>query len=333
MRFCAKIRPKSAFVRALWYAMTMTDAPQTLVVDHLTEPTRLDLWLTRHADLSRTHVQKIIKEGRITLNGKVPKTHHPVKNGDIVVITAESEHFSDQEKAVPPLEPAILYEDDNYLVVSKPTGLIVHGGPNIDEPTLSDWAVAHDGKIALVGDNPDERPGIVHRLDRDVSGAMVIAKTAKAFDDLKRQFQEHSIFKEYLALAHGRITDQTGRITFAIARKEDKSGLMVARPGSTEGKEAETKFTVVKYVKNMTLVRVQTLTGRMHQIRVHFKAIGHPLVGDPLYRMKRMRDPKNVPPRLFLHARLLAFDALDGSRKSLEAPLPSDLAQYLARVS
>lgn len=316
------------------YAVSMPDpAPQTLVVAHLLSPLRLDVWLTRHADLSRTHVQKLIAAGRVTVNNQPVESSDKVKNGDAIFISEESDHFSAEEKAMPTLEPAVIFEDANYLVVHKPSGMLTHGGPSIDELTLADWAVAHDASIGTVGDDPDGRPGIVHRLDRDVSGVMVIAKTARAFDDLKRQFQDHTITKEYIALAAGRITDQSGRITFAIARKGDRSGLMVARPNSTEGKEAETQFTVERYVKNNTLLRVRTLTGRMHQIRVHFKAIGHPLVGDVLYKMKRMRDPKNVPPRLFLHACFLAFDDLEGRRRKYEAPLPSDLAQYLARLS
>jgi len=305
---------------------------QTVVAPAGSQPLRLDVFLVQHADLSRSQLQKKIKAGHIRVNDKTVKAHHLVHPGDIVSIADPDIAVHREAKVSTAGEPEILFEDDNYLVINKPSGLIVHGGPGIHEKTLADWAVAHDPVIADVGDKPKERPGIVHRLDRDVSGVMVIAKTKAAFDDLKEQFQNHSITKEYLALVYGWLTDQKGRIDLAIARKADKSGLMVARPKSTEGKAAETLFRVERFVKGMTLVRVQTLTGRGHQIRVHFKAIGHALVGDPLYKTKKLKVQKKNAPRIFLHATKLEFDDLDGERKKFESPLPSDLAQFLAKV-
>ncbi len=306
---------------------------QTLIVEPKTGGIRLDAYLVKHADLSRTKLQEQIKTGRITLNGSKTKAHHFVHPGDEIVVRDTGTVIHAEAKTVDSLEPTILFEDKDFLVVNKPSGSLVHGGPGVHERTLADWAVHRDPAIAAAGDQPDIRPGIVHRLDRDVSGVMVIAKTQDSFDGLKRQFQDHDVLKEYLALAYGRITDQAGRIDFAIARKPDKSGLMVARPKSTEGRDAETLFHVERFVKNMTLVRVRTLTGRTHQIRVHFKAIGHPLIGDPLYRIKRMKIQKLPPPRLFLHARILEFTDRDGQRRHYEAPLPADLAQFLARAS
>lgn len=305
-------------------------ASQTLVVAPGI-PLRLDVFLVQHAELSRTKLQQLIKAGRVTVNGKILKPHNLVHRGDTVVVS-ELETPLHAEAKISVVDPTILDETKDYIVVSKPSGLVVHGGPGIHEFTLADWAVQHDSAIAHVGDQPEFRPGIVHRLDRDVSGVMVIAKTPQAFDDLKRQFQDHSITKEYLALAQGRIVADSGRIDFAIARSPNKSGLMVARPKSTEGKQAETKFTAVRFVKGMTLVRVRTLTGRTHQIRVHFKAIGHPLVGDPLYKIRRLKVEKLPAPRVFLHAERLAFDDLQGNRKEYRAPLPPDLDQYLARA-
>lgn len=306
---------------------------QTLVVPAGATPMRLDVFLVRHADLSRSQLQKKIKAGEITVNQKTLKPHHLVRPGDVIAIADLSLPVHTEARVTDTLKPEVLFEDDEYLVVNKPSGLVVHGGPGIHEATLSDWAVAHDPRIAEVGDRPGQRPGIVHRLDRDASGVMVIAKTKKVFDDLKTQFQNHSITKEYLALVYGRVVDESGRIDFAIARKADKSGLMVARPKSQEGKAAETLFHVERFVKGMTLLRVQTLTGRGHQIRVHFKAIGHPLVGDPLYKIRKLKITKITAPRIFLHATKLEFDDLQGQRRNFEAPLPSDLAQFLARIS
>ena len=304
---------------------------ETIVLPEGTSPERLDVYLTQRLDLSRSQIQKNLKSGIISLNGKTAKAHHTVKAGDTIAIAMDVPvHEFRPKKDMP--DPEVIYEDGNYLVVNKPSGLVMHGGPGVHEPTLADWSVAHDPVIAEVGDQPDVRPGIVHRLDRDVSGLVVVAKTQAAFEDLKKQFQQHSITKQYIALAHGRVTDEQGRINFAIARKPDKSGLMVARPKSTEGKAAETLFNVDRFVKNMTLLKVQTLTGRTHQIRVHFKAIGHPLVGDPLYKARKLKQEKIEAPRIFLHAAHLEFDTLDGERKSFHVDLPADLQHFLSKL-
>lgn len=307
-------------------------SPEIVVAD---EPgnSRADVWLTKHTDLSRTQIQKHIKAGDILLNGKKVAPHHNIHNGDVLTLPNLDATVHAKAKKESPLEPEILFEDENYLVVNKPSGLVAHGGPGIHETTLADWAVKHDPNIGDVGDQAELRPGIVHRLDRDVSGVMVIAKTNDAFYDLKRQFQNHSVTKHYTALVYNRLTDQQGRITFAIARKADKSGLMVARPNSTEGKSAETRFTVIRFVKSMSLINVTTLTGRSHQIRVHFKAIGHPLVGDPLYKIRKLKVTKITPPRIFLHATKLGFDTLSGERKEFQTDLPVDLQRFLAKAS
>lgn len=305
---------------------------QTIIVPPGQAPLRLDIFLVQHADLSRSKLQQAIKAGRVTVNGQPLKPHHLIHPGDVISVVALAAPLHAAAKTTPTNVPAILDETADFLVVNKPSGLVVHGGPGIHEPTLADWAVAHDPAIAEGGDQPAERPGIVHRLDRDVSGVMVIAKTPESYDDLKRQFQGHTVTKEYVALVHGRITTDSGRIDFAIARSPSKSGLMVARPKSAEGKQAETKFMAVRFVKGMTLVRVRTLTGRTHQIRVHFKAIGHPLVGDPLYKIRRLKVEKYPAPRVWLHAELLAFDDLAGKRREYRAPLPKDLEGYLSKV-
>lgn len=293
-------------------------------------PTRLDVYIVQHTTLSRTHVQKLIKAGLVRLNQKPVKAHHLVHPGYTITLPADTEIVEKKKDIV--VEPQVIFEDDQYLVVNKPAGLVVHGGPGIHEETLGDWAVKHAPDLSHVGDQPLIRPGIVHRLDRDVSGVMVIAKTQAVFEDLKKQFQHHSITKEYIALVHGMLTDQHGRINFAIARKPDKSGLMVARPKSDEGKSAETLFTVIRFAKNMTLVRVQTLTGRTHQIRVHFKAVGHPLVGDPLYKARKLKKEKIVAPRLFLHAEVLGFTDLTGQFRKYIAPLPDELQRWLSKM-
>lgn len=307
-------------------------AEGTIVVPPGTKPERIDIFLAEHTNMSRSQLQKHIKSGQVTIDGRTVTPHSQVHPGSVIAFAELNLEY----REAPPnddLLPTIIDEDDMYLIVNKPSGLIVHGGPSIHETTLADWAVAHDAKIASVGDQPKFRPGIVHRLDRDVSGVMVIAKTQDAFMDLKRQFQAHTIKKEYLALAYGRIVAASGRINFAIARAPNKSGLMVARPQSNEGRQAETLFEVERFVRGNTLVKVRTLTGRGHQIRVHFKAIGHPLVGDPLYKVRKLKIPKIPVPRLFLHARMLGFMDLKDQARRYTAPLPADLTQYLTRFS
>lgn len=307
--------------------------PLTIIVDPGSEPTRLDVFVAARIEKSRTQVQKLIKADVVQVNGLNRAPHDLVRPGDSVTIRGDAEAtLRPRVTETHVAEPTVIDEDDNYLVVNKPSGLVVHGGPGIHEETLADWAVEHDQKISAVGDRPNERPGIVHRLDRDVSGVMVIAKTPRAFDDLKNQFQNHSITKKYVALVHGFLKVDSGKIDFAIARKPDKSGLMVARPGSTEGRAAETHFRVLKTLKGMTLVQVETLTGRTHQIRVHFKAIGHALVGDPLYKNRRLKLEKYRAPRVCLHAAILGFTDLKGNARRYEAPLPADLQQYFARL-
>lgn len=305
---------------------------QTLIVDGRSSGVRLDVFLARHADISRSKLQLAVKAGHVTVNGKVVKPNRMIHVGDTVVVNDLASALHQEINHDPGLDPIILFEDENYLVIMKPSGLVVHGGPGIHEATLVDWVVDHVPTIGDVGDQPDIRPGIVHRLDRDVSGVMVIAKTQPAFLSLKGQFQDHSIEKQYIALVQGRVVDQSGRINFAIARSPSKSGLMIARPKSNEGKKAETLFRVERYVKGMTLVHVQTLTGRTHQIRVHFKAIGHPLVGDPLYKIRRLKMEKLPAPRVFLHAERLAFDDLKGVRREFTAPMPPDLQHFLDRA-
>ncbi|OGL66944.1 hypothetical protein A2856_00375 [Candidatus Uhrbacteria bacterium RIFCSPHIGHO2_01_FULL_63_20] len=222
----------------------------------------------------------------------------------------------------------ILYEDPDLLVVNKPAGLLVHEAASAPgEKTLVDLVLAHDPKIKDVGEAG--RDGIVHRLDRDVSGVMAIAKTRAVAEHLKDAFSTRDVGKEYVALVYGKLPKDHDVISFKIARSK-RTGKMVARPHSQEGKDAVTEYDVLDRFKNHTLVRLKILTGRTHQIRTHMLAIDHPVVGDTLYAKKRM---KNIRPlemdRLFLHSQRLEIPMLDGSRKAFTAPLPDDLAELL----
>lgn len=214
----------------------------------------------------------------------------------------------------------VIAEDKNFLVIDKPAGLLVHPIPKHCEGTLVNALLARAPEIAKVGENP-LRPGIVHRLDKDVSGAMVVAKTQEMFIHLKKQFAGRLIKKEYLAWVYGAPSKPTGEITFSLGKT--KKGLMAARPRGGEGKEALTQYEVIKTIdKRFALLKLRILTGRTHQIRAHLKAIGHPVVGDPLYTIKRIK--KTAAPQLMLHAATLGFTDLNGQWREFNSPPPKE---------
>ena len=222
-------------------------------------------------------------------------------------------------------EPKIIYEDKNILVVDKPAGLEVAAQIEKKEPTMVDWLVGKYPAIAHVGPDP-ARPGIVHRLDKNASGLLVVAKTEAALESLSSQFKNRTVKKEYTVLVHGELTQDEGTIEFPIARA--KSGRFAALPlGSGKGRMAVTEYEVKKYFKNFTLLKVRIKTGRTHQIRVHLFALGYPVVGDNLYQNKKI---KNQPQgRLFLHAEKLGVEGLDGERLEFESGLPKELSDFL----
>lgn len=246
----------------------------------------------------------------------------------------------------------IIYEDENCLVINKPAGLAVHGGGNIKEETLVDWLIDKYPEIKNVGEDLN-RPGIVHRLDMDVSGLMVIAKNNESFQDLKRQFKERKTEKEYSALVYGKVSKDGDLINFPIKRSKD-GNKMAALPKNTEelltrrhpknrdkgniggffkAREAITEFTVIQRFVNYTLLKIRIKTGRTHQIRVHFFAYGHPLVGDDLYFTKKTKD-KNAKinlGRVFLVASRLSFTDRKGEKKEFKIDLPDELIKKLPK--
>lgn len=252
----------------------------------------------------------------------------------------------------PKLIPKIIASTPEYLLIDKPAGLAVHAGGNLKEPTLADWLIANYQKIKNVGDDP-VRPGLVHRLDKEVSGLMVIAKTQASFDNLKNQFQERKVIKEYVALVYGRMTKDYGEINFPITRSQ--SGYkMAALPSGNENlffrrhpknrdqgnisswlksRAALTEFEVLKKFINYTLLRVAIKTGRTHQIRVHFFASGYPLVGDNLYCTKKteLKNKKLNLGRIFLVADHLSFRDLKGAVQDFRIDLPLELEAALPR--
>ncbi|MCX6715150.1 MAG: RluA family pseudouridine synthase [Candidatus Uhrbacteria bacterium] len=300
--------------------------PKFIIADTQSKK-RIDQILVEVLNISREKIQALIKAGEVTINDKVPKPHTPAQLNDVVVYPKISTKLPKQE--VSNVEIPILYEDDDLVVINKPAGLIVHRTNEIDvRPSVVDTLLKKYKGMKKIGDNP-LRPGIVQRLDREVSGVMVVAKTQAMFEDLKKQFQDRTVEKNYTALVYGKLPKEHDSISFAIARSKSQ-GRMVARTGEQAGKDALTEWDVVDRFKNVTLVNVKIHTGRTHQIRVHFLAVDHPIVGDRLYRKKSMRHvkEKNLG-RLFLHANSLVIHLADGKKKTVKAPLPKELKMIL----
>ncbi|MBI4276230.1 RluA family pseudouridine synthase [Candidatus Uhrbacteria bacterium] len=311
------------------------------IIDASDAGKRLDHVLHAHfPTFSRSHIQRAIKEGHILMNAKNVAVHHFLKTGDTISGTLE-------ERATLTCTPnaaltiPIITETQDYLIINKPSGIVVHQAEGHREPdTVANWAVAHAPALATVGDDV-LRPGIVHRLDSDVSGCMVIAKTAPMFTHLKQAFQEGRVEKIYTALVYGVMPDRGGTIDFGIARSATKGGRMAARPIKTSDtkhltpdsddiKDAITEYTVIQQFQQYALLEVRPKTGRTHQIRVHLYALGYPIVGDPLYKPKVQRT--TIVERIFLHARQLSFTDLVGQKQTFTSPLPAQLQEVLGKL-
>lgn len=234
-------------------------------------------------------------------------------------------------------QPGVVYEDENFIAVNKPAGLLVHSTAVSKEPTLVDWVLKKYPEIKNVGDNPEIRPGIVHRLDKDTSGVILIARNQRYFEYLKNLFQTRQIKKNYSALTWGKVEPKTGIIEKPIAIKSGTVKRTVWMKKSKDAKEAVTEYRVLKYFKRDNLffsfLRVMPKTGRTHQIRIHLASIGHPIVGDSLYGKKD--NPFGLK-RQFLHAESLEFSASEGrlpagrhGRIKIEAELPKELKNLI----
>lgn len=282
---------------------------------------RLDHFLQdRLSDFSRSRLQSWIKAGRVSVNGSPARVSTLLRGGEsIEVAPADLPPL----KATPEAEPVdVLYEDRAVIAVNKPAGVVVHAGAGQRSGTLVNRLVHRFNTLSQVGG--DERPGIVHRLDKDTSGVLLVARTDAAHRELAAQFASRSVEKTYLALVHGRVRDDSGRITKPIARDPVRRVRMTATLGS--GREALTEYRVRQRFGKFTYLEVRIGTGRTHQIRVHLSNLGHPVVGDRVY---------GAPParRMFLHAWRIAFNSpATGKRVSVEAPLPLDLQAWLAEL-
>lgn len=314
--------------------------PVTVRVTEEHDHTRLDKFLVaQYPSESRATIQKWIESGCVLVNGTQASKHYSLDVNDVIVIHDRNNTPPQQHKVVPqhqtplqhgPLPPLdIIYEDDDLLVIHKPIGVLVHADGKTPQHTVVDMVRLHAPAIAAVGDDPI-RPGIVHRLDREVSGVMVIAKTMQAFEHLKEQFQHRTVQKEYRAIVHGVPSKGADVLKFKIAHSKRKNGKMAARPEHEEGKEAWTEYHVLQTRNNRyAVLAVIIKTGRTHQIRAHLAAIDHPIVGDTLYESKHYASTRTYP-RLFLHAyRLTVRHPQTEQVISFEAPLPQEFEKFL----
>jgi 23S rRNA pseudouridine1911/1915/1917 synthase len=295
---------------------------RTLQFDSSVSDIRLDKYLTQVLpQFSRAYLQKLIVQGNVLINGQRTKANQRLSNADR--ITVELPHLPIYPLAEP-IPLTIIYEDEDILVIDKPAGLTVHPAPGHPSHTLVNAILAHCPSLAM--SNELMRPGIVHRLDKDTSGLILIAKNDSAGDYLAAQFKNRTVIKGYLVLVKGSLSPEEGIIEAPIGRDSYNRRRMGVVEG---GKEATTKYRVRQYLDGYTLVEVTPLTGRTHQIRVHLSAIGHPVVGDPLYGTKSTHLS-----RQFVHAYRLGF-CLPSTKQYQEfiAPLPVDLEQALEHLA
>lgn len=293
---------------------------------------RLDVYLAGLLPShSRSQIQRLIREGRVTVGGAGAKPNQPVKPGQGVVVEVPEPVAAKpraQDLALP-----VLYQDEDVLVVDKPAGMVVHPGAGHAEGTMVNALLFHAEDLSGIGG--EERPGIVHRLDRGTSGLMVVAKNDLAHRELARQFQAREVEKEYVALVWGEV-HAGRRIDLPIGRDPVHREKMSTR--ARRARTAVTRVTAAHNLRGATLLHVAIHTGRTHQIRVHLSAIGHPVVGDRTYGGVRRQMPAALRPverleRPFLHAGRLAFaHPRDGRRLEFEAPLPNDLQNVLDEI-
>lgn len=298
---------------------------------------RLDTFLAeRLPECSRSYAAALIADGRVEVDGRPRKPSYRLKTGECVAGTLPPPRPSGVRPEPIPLE--ILYEDEGLLVLCKPPGMVVHPAPGHVSGTLVHALLHHCPALgALAG---ELRPGIVHRLDKETSGALIAAKDARSLERLAAQFKRRSVEKRYLALVHGVPSAKEGVIRLPIGRDPVDRKKMSVR--SRKARPAETAWGVRRsWGGEASLLEVRLVTGRTHQIRVHLSAVGHPVVGDPVYGRRRPAKSPAGPlgailasaPRQMLHAFRISFDhPANGKRLAFECPLPSDMAGLIARL-
>ncbi|MFZ6008320.1 MAG: RluA family pseudouridine synthase [Nitrospirota bacterium] len=296
---------------------------------------RLDVLIAEKTGITRSQVQRLIKEGLVLVNNKTENQNYKVKTNDVITIHKPEE---EKEILIPEALPInILYMDRHLVVVDKPSGMVVYPAAGHNRGTLLNALAYHCKKLATVG--RPMRPGVVHRLDKDTSGVMVVALDDKAYYDLVEQFKKRTINRKYTTLVYGNIKEDSGEIEMKIGRAVSDRKKMSTR--TKRGKEAVTRWRVIERFDAATLIEAKLGTGRTHQIRVHFSAIGHPVLGDKTYGKKvevevkvEGKRKKIVFPRQMLHAETLGF-IHPATKEYLEfsSPLPEDMEECIKKLT
>ena len=293
----------------------------TIAVSEEQTSERLDKFLsTTEPEWSRTQVQQWVKDGLIEVNGKQVKANYKVQPGDQIKVEIPDPEALDVEAE--PMDLDIYYEDADVLVVNKPRGMVVHPAPGHVSGTLVNGLMAHCTDLS--GINGVMRPGIVHRIDKDTSGLLMVAKNDMAHESLVNQLVAKTVTRKYTAVVHGVIQHDTGTIDAPIGRdKKDRQSMTVTKENA---KQAVTHFDVMERFKDFTVVECRLETGRTHQIRVHMKYIGYPLAGDPKYGPRKTVDFNGQ----LLHAGVLGFDhPRTGEYIEFTAPIPADMQAFI----
>lgn len=292
---------------------------------------RIDTFVSEKTGITRSQVQKLLETGHVTLNGRPVKPNHRIKENDAIVITVPEK---EPEALLPEDIPVnILYHDRDIAVVEKPPGMVVYPSPGHRRGTLMNALAFHLGRLATVGG--PLRPGVVHRLDKDTSGVMVVALSDRAYYGLVEEFRKREIKRSYLALVYGSLKKERGKIALTVGRSEADRKKMSTRTRS--GKEARTSWERVEVFRGATLIKAKLATGRTHQIRVHFASIGHPVLGDRTYGKKTSIEIRGLGnrlkrsvtfPRQMLHAELLGLThPVTGEYMEFKTEMPEDMAR------
>lgn len=286
--------------------------------------TRADVFLAAKLGVSRSNMQKLLEDGRVKRGEKIIKANYKVRAGEMFVVDIPEPEPIEVVPENIPLD--IIYEDDDVVVLNKARGMVVHPAPGNYTGTLVNALLYHCSNLS--GINSAIRPGIVHRLDKDTSGIMIVAKNDAAHISLSQQIQSKTAVRTYLAVVRGNIKTDSGTIETQIARdKTDRKKMAVVKEG---GRDAITDYEVLERFGKYTLVRCKLRTGRTHQIRVHMEYLGYPLVGDPKY--SPMKTPFGIKGQA-LHSHTLEFThPRTGERMKFEAPLPEDMHKIITRL-
>lgn len=287
---------------------------------------RLDKFLAEElSEMSRSHIQKLIKDGDISVNQKPVKANYKLSAGDEITVSVPEPEIPDILPEDIPLD--IIYEDDDILVVNKPKGMVVHPAPGHYSGTLVN-AIMYHCRDNLSGINGVTRPGIVHRIDMDTTGSLLICKNDRAHQSLAEQLKEHSITRKYHAIVHGNLKEDTGTVNAPIGRHPvDRKKMSIHAPN---GRHAVTHYRVLERFGNYTYIECQLETGRTHQIRVHMSSIGHPILGDTVYGSAK--SPFKLEGQT-LHAKVLGIvHPTTGEYMEFDAPLPEYFVNLLKNL-